>query len=144
MANTGGRPTIYSDELVDYVCGLIATHCMGLHGLYAEYTDFPHPRTIQFWVYKYPEFLRKYLEAKSAQSHILLDNTIDIANYNTDDSLLKINRDKLIIDTYKFNATRLNRRDYGDKTQIENINPTEEKEEVRKLVEKCKKNIKKK
>jgi hypothetical protein len=80
-----------------------------------------------------------YLKAKEIQAHLLLDNTIDISNrdeyekeINENDNLIKINRDKLKIDTYKFAATRLNPRTYGDKRETtNNVNISEIKQKIR-------------
>lgn len=121
MAHPGGRPTIYSEEMVDKVCGAIATHAMGYERLSEKYPELPSDETVRMWKFKHPEFLGRYLQAKEVQSHLLLDKTIDIANGNDceEDTLIKINRDKLKIDTYKFNVVKLNAKDYGDKKQIE-------------------------
>ena len=119
MAHPGGRPTIYSEEMVDKVCGAIASHSLGYERLSNLYDYLPCEATIQNWIAKYPEFLGRYLQAKRVQSHLLLDKTISIANGNEDeeDTLIKINRDKLKIDTYKFNAVRLNPMDYGERKE---------------------------
>lgn len=121
MAHPGGRPTIYSKEMAEKVCTAIASHAMGYEKLSEKYPELPCEQTIQNWIHKHFEFLGLYLQAKEAQSHILLDKTIDIANRDQyeEDSLLKINRDKLKIDTFKFNAVRLNTKHYGDKKQID-------------------------
>ena len=117
MAHPGGRPTIYCEEIVDKVCDAISSHAMGYGEIYKRYDDLPCEATIQRWIGKHAEFRERYLKAKAVQAHILLDKTIDIANDDDEDTLIKINRAKLKIDTYKFNAVRLNPKDYGDKLE---------------------------
>ena len=115
MAHPGGRPTDYCEKIVQEVCGAIASHAMGYRKISELYPHLPCIATIQNWIHKHPEFLAQYLQAKNTQAHILLDSTIDLANDNGDDTLIKINRHKLQIDTYKFNATRLNPKHYGER-----------------------------
>jgi hypothetical protein len=135
----GGRPTIYTKELAEEICGLTASHSVGYQRLEKLYPHLPNVQTLYNWFRKYPELIEMYLKAKEIQAHLLLDNTIDISNrdeyekeINENDNLIKINRDKLKIDTYKFAATRLNPRTYGDKRETtNNVNISEIKQKIR-------------
>lgn len=134
-----GRPTTYTKEMAEEICALTASHAKGYQRLAEIYSHLPCVQTLYNWFRNYPELLEMYLKAKETQSHLLLDNTIDISNrdeyekeINESDNLIKINRDKLKIDTYKFAATRLNPRTYGDKRETtNNVNVSEVKQKIR-------------
>lgn len=122
IAHPGGRPTIYSQDLAEKICEIIASHANGLHELHDLYNDFPTPRTIQIWNYRHPEFFRMFQKAKSCQSHILMDKCLTIANRDEkpdeQDSLTKISRDRVKIAAYSQQAGRLNNSHYGDKKEV--------------------------
>ena len=114
----GERPSLYTPELAARICKLIATHAMGLRRICDKYDDLPNHSTIYEWIFDHPGFADMYMKARKSQAHLLLDETINVANSDDkddDDNLIRINRDKLKVDTYKFTAVRLNPRDYGDK-----------------------------
>jgi hypothetical protein len=137
MAHPGGRPTIYSEEMVELVCQEIATNATGLDHICAANPAMPGCSTIKTWIRKYPEFRAKYLQAKEIQSHALMEKSLCVADrdeHDSSDSLLKINRDKLKVDTYKYYAARLNARDYGDKKEIKHdVDIAEKAESIRKV-----------
>lgn len=129
--NKGGRPTDYCPESVEIVCQLIATNAKGMRQLSKENPEMPGYATIKTWIRKYPEFRALYLQAKELQSHILMDATLDVANRDEEeeDTLLKVNRDKLKIDTYKYNAMKLNVKYYSDRRE-HNVTVTESNKTV--------------
>ena len=73
-----GRPTIYSQELVEEFCGLI------VNGLTIERAckeaGMPSKRTIQYWLKKYPEFRADYEKAVLARTQWWMDECVDIAD----------------------------------------------------------------
>lgn len=121
IKNKGGRPTDYKPENIELVCHAIATNAKGLKRLCDEDPNMPGWNTIKTWIRKYPEFRSQYMQAKEQQSHVLMDITLDISMRDetdeTADNLIKINRDKLKIETLKFLGGRLNIKDYGDKKE---------------------------
>lgn len=146
--NPGGRPTDYCDEVAEKICAAIATHAMGYKRLHKLYPELPCEETLLTWIGKYPKFLGQYLEAKRTQAHLLLDRTLDIAcrDEEEDDTLLKINRDKLKIDTFKFTAARLNPHTYGEKKEIRNetnmnLKLSEETQEIKNIRDQYKRDI---
>jgi hypothetical protein len=85
-----GRPTIYSQELVEEFCGLI------VNGLTIERAckeaGMPSKRTIQYWLKKYPEFRADYEKAVLARTQWWMDECVDIAdNAPEGASIAKVN-----------------------------------------------------
>jgi hypothetical protein len=76
-----GRPTIYSDEVVDAICEAIATSSKGIRDLCEENDAIPDsPDTIYKWLLKYPEFREKYSQAKAIQAEIIIDKVSDFVD----------------------------------------------------------------
>jgi len=110
----GGRPTDYSPEMVEKICQAIICYSMGIRKLCEKFDYLPGHTTIRMWLGKYPEFRNLYLQAKRIQADLLFDETIDIADDDEEDNLIKINRAKLKIDTRKHKAARLLPDEYGE------------------------------
>ena len=51
-----GRPTIYTKELAERICELVATHTIGIKALCKMYDDLPDQHTIKQWRQKNLEF----------------------------------------------------------------------------------------
>jgi hypothetical protein len=130
MTHPGGRPAIYTAEDAEKVLEAIVTHPMGLRKLCEKYPELPSRANIQRWIAANAEFRSRYLQAKSIQAHLLMDEIIDIVNEDDNDNLIKINRAKLKVDGYKINASRLNAT-YGDKNNNHNVTISEAKEKIR-------------
>lgn len=124
-----GRPTIYTDELGKLICERVAANPIGLETLLKLYDDMPDHSTIKAWRLKYPDFSSRYLEAKSFQSQLLveeIDSMIDCGiNYIVDDKgqqridppsasliIAKINN-------RKWTAARLAPKIYGEQKHLE-------------------------
>lgn len=121
----GGRPTIYTPELVDLICQRVATHTCGLTPLCEMYEDMPHRDTVNEWRYRYPEFSDKYAEAKRFQAELMAEEINEIAsqkhyyidaegNKRVDSGFIASQR--LIVDSIKWQASKLAPKIYGDKT----------------------------
>jgi hypothetical protein len=82
-----GRPDTYTEELGNLVCLLVATHGLSLDDICAKYKDkgIPSSVTVFAWMHRNPIFLKNYLLAKQLQSHILIEQTIDIADDSAND-----------------------------------------------------------
>jgi hypothetical protein len=73
-----GRPTIYSQELIEEFCGLI------VDGLTLEKASrrigMPGRRTLYDWMERYPEFRARYERAVEFRNQCWMDDTVDIAD----------------------------------------------------------------
>ena len=68
-----GRPTKYTEDLAKLICSRVATNPVGLETLVTLYDDMPEHSTIKAWRHKYPNFSAWYLEAKSLQAQLLVE-----------------------------------------------------------------------
>ncbi len=76
--NVGGRPTIYSEELAEKICQIVAINPVGYRTLENLYEEIPHYSTLLAWRRKYPWFSERYLEAKRFQAEILVEDIDDL------------------------------------------------------------------
>lgn len=144
-----GRPTIYSQEMADRICELVATHTFGQKKLCDLFPDIPAKDTINQWRFKYTDFSSQYMKAKAAQAQLLAEEVMDIADdgrndwmETTDDEggvAWKLNgehvqRSKLRIDARKWHASKLVPKIYGTLTE-------EVKEHEMSLVERLSKKL---
>ena len=124
-----GRPTIYTDELAKLICERVATNPVGLDTLLTLYPDMPDQSTIKAWRYRYPQFSTWYLEAKSLQAQLLveeIDNMLpsDVRYYIDDRGNERIDAPSASmiiakINNRKWQAARLAPKIYGEKQQTE-------------------------
>lgn len=133
MANVG-RPTDYTEELAAKICNEIATQSKGLETICRENPDFPTARTIHYWAFKNESFFQMYMQARRFQTHKLMDKCLDVAEDDEEDTLIKINRARVKIDTYKHNATRLNPETYSERSN--KISADDKKSLVEQLIDK--------
>jgi hypothetical protein len=119
-----GRPTIYTKELADLICELVATHGIGLQKLCHMYSDMPAKITINQWRFKYPDFAAQYAQAKISQIETLVEEILEIADDSSCDTIINeqgntvcnsefIARSRLRIDTRKWLASKLVPKLYG-------------------------------
>ena len=85
-----GRPTLYSLELSEEFCGLIAEG-MTIDRACKE-AGMPSKRTILYWLKQYPEFRRKFEESVQFRNQWWMDECVDIAdNAPEGASMAKVN-----------------------------------------------------
>lgn len=128
----GGRPTIYSDELVTQICMRLAEG-ESLLKICRE-DAMPSRGTIFRWLIENVEFKNKYEAAREMQAELFADELNEIADDGTNDWMesadkeggvgYKLNgehiqRSRLRIDTRKWIASKLKPKKYGDKIQAE-------------------------
>lgn len=119
-----GRPTIYSDELADKICRLIAEG-KSLNSI-CKAEEMPARRTIYDWLERNKIFLHKYAKAKQDSADAHVESIIDLAfmkgveetdlkyyidaqgNRRVDAQLLKVQLDAL-----KWTASKLKPQTYG-------------------------------
>ena len=80
-----GRPTIYSEELADFICEKVATHGMSLKQICKMYPEMPNHDTVFVWRWRYPDFSDRYLAAKRTQAELMYEDCIEIADDATND-----------------------------------------------------------
>lgn len=132
-ANPVGRPSEFSQDLADRICGEIAsgdslrTICVA--------DDMPCVATIFNWIRRYPGFLEQYTRAKEEQADAMAEEMLDIADDGNNDWMERRNaegdnigwqvngehvqRSRLRIETRKWLASKLKAKKYGDKTAVE-------------------------
>lgn len=119
-----GRPTIYSDELADKICNLLAEG-KSLNTICKD-EDMPCRKTIYNWLDQHEIFLHKYAKAKQDSADAHVDSIMDLAfmkgveetdlkyytdaqgNRRVDAQLLKVQLDAL-----KWTASKLKPQTYG-------------------------------
>jgi hypothetical protein len=107
---------LYSPELADRICEVLATGTRSIATLCKEETDFPSRRVFFSWLRKYPEFMRLYRVAKMQQVEPLVDAMYDIIHAaKTKEELMAA---RLEVDTIKWQAGKLSQRLYGEKLEV--------------------------
>lgn len=137
-----GRPTMYSDELAQKICDLIASSTDGLQKLCDAHDDLPaKAATIHSWRWRNDNFNDMYMKARSAQCDLLVEECLDIADDTSRDTVINangqevcnseyVNRSRLRVDTRKWLATKLLWKVYGNRPE------EKEKSDAESLLEK--------
>lgn len=89
-----GRPSLYTDELSNFVCEKIATHAISLRQICSLYPELPSHNTINLWRWNHPEFYDRYLVAKKMQAELLPDDCLEIADNGTNDWMESLSADE--------------------------------------------------
>ena len=114
-----GRPGIYSEELGEKICTLIATG-FSLRKIGAM-DDMPHMDTILRWVIKDKLFYERYAQAQAARAEFLLSEIVELSdemaadNCSTTRDPSGVNHRRLQIDTRKWVIAKMFPKKYGDK-----------------------------
>jgi hypothetical protein len=90
-----GRPTIFSQELIEEFCGLLVDG-MTIDRACKE-AGMPSKRTIQYWLEQYPEFRRRYEIAVTFRNQCWMDDTVDIADDTKSDATITISGNGALI-----------------------------------------------
>lgn len=126
-----GRPSEYSQEVVDRICEEIATTSKSLRTICAP-DDMPSVRTILNWLNTKPDFLLQYERAKQEQADFMSEEMLEIADDGSNDFMTIVkgdqtyevenkewtSRSKLRVDTRKWLASKLKPKKYGDKLDV--------------------------
>ncbi len=144
-----GRPPIYTEELAEFVCRMVATHTWGLQRICREVDGMPDQTTINEWRLNNPSFSLRYTKAKQVQAELLAEECLDISDDARGD--IKITKDgeevfntefaarsRIRIDTRKWLAAKLSPKIYGDRQIVEQVSSENEdlKKEIADLREK--------
>jgi hypothetical protein len=135
-----GRPTIYTPELADRICELIATHPKGLETLCKIYPDLPSASIIRKWLREpdKSDFLHQYEISLSMRADNLFDEILEIADsIELGETITTkaggqevtqadmIQHRRLRIDARKWIVSKLMPKKYGDSTQVQNSEQSE-------------------
>lgn len=124
-----GRPSIYSDELANQICTIIATSSKSLKKI-CEPDEMPNVSTVLKWLNTNESFLHQYTRAKEEQADLLVDEMIEIADDGSQDldgfndygkpmeNKEFVNRSKLKVETRKWIASKLKPKRYGEKLDV--------------------------
>lgn len=124
----GGRPTTYSEELIDEFCSRLVDGTSV--NKVCQQDDMPDKSTIFLWLSKYPEFSDKYAKAKEMAADALAEEIFDIADDNAFDYIegkegeLRVNNDaiqraRLRVDVRKWYLSKIVPKKYGERQQID-------------------------
>lgn len=76
----------------------------------------PSQDTIFQWLNKYPEFTEQYVRAREAKADYMAEELDEIASNET----IPVDRAKLMIETKKWQMSRMQPKKYGDKLEVDN------------------------
>jgi len=113
----------YTPELGAEICKRMVTRCpirrrmLSLTEICAA-EDMPHEETVRRWRKLHPDFGGLYAHAREERTHIMAEEVVEISDQEPDNVRAR-NR----MDARKWFASRVNRRDYGDKVDSEISGP---------------------
>ena len=108
-----GRPTLWSVDLESKLFSRLAKG-RTLSAICRDDADMPDMITVFRWRENDPDFFQRLLGIRKLQSHVLVDQTLEIANDAVADKDM-IARDRLRIGTRQWIAEKFNREDYGER-----------------------------
>ena len=116
MADVGGRPTDYTEELAAKICSTIALGNSSRSVV--AMVDMPCAQTIYNWFGKHEGFVEQYARAKEDSADSRADQIEEIG-----DKVLTGEYDpaaaRVAIDAFKWTSGKHKPKKYGDKQQIE-------------------------
>lgn len=130
---TDGRPSIYSDEIVDAICERLADG-RSLRSICTD-SDMPGQTTVVRWLADEEKlsFRIRYARAREIQADALFDEILDIADDGSNDWMDRkredgsieetlnheaLQRSRLRVDARKWMAGKLQPKKYGEKTLL--------------------------
>jgi hypothetical protein len=126
--NKGGRPSIYSEDLVDTICTRLALG-EGLAQICRD-DDMPSQAIVYRWLNIHPEFLEKYTRAREEQAETHADEIVAIADERPEFMEIKDDKGNVVdlkldssfiawqknrIEARKWNAAKQRPKKYGDR-----------------------------
>ncbi len=125
-----GRPSIFTEELAEYILDKIASSPKSVRALCAEDERMPDQTSINHWCWKHANFFLRYQLAKQQQAHWMAEDCEEIAkevDYITDQQGTQrvdpgfIASRRLMVDTKRWHASKLAPTIFGDKKAIEQL-----------------------
>jgi len=109
---TAGRPTLYSEEIVNEILKQI-TEGAGLVRI-CKAGNMPEVSTVYRWLQSDEKFFNRYTRARDEQADTLADEICEIADTEKD-----ANKARVRVDARKWVASKLKPKKYGDKQEID-------------------------
>lgn len=116
-ASKGGRPSIFTQELADFMCAEIASG-QSLIDILEAIPDAPAYGTVMRWCEEKPEFCEKYTRARSFSGHYYADRIGKIER-GVAKGEIEPNAGRVSIDALKWMSGKRMPKVYGDKTAVE-------------------------
>ena len=116
-----GRPSIYTEELVEKILEEIASG-KSVIGICRDEEWSPNADTWYRWMYRHEGLSDRYTRAKSISSEFHADQILSIADEATNQNFQVA---RLQIDSRKWVASKLTPHKYGDKTSIDHTSSDE-------------------
>jgi len=113
-----GNPSTYDHEIAALICSEIAVG-KSLYKIAMEHECVPTLQTVYNWLRVHPEFSLMYTRAREDQQNYYVDQMISIS----DDPSIPSDQKRLMVDTRKWLASKLNRNTYGDVNKTEVSGP---------------------
>lgn len=137
MGGKVGKPSIFSDELAEHICTLLADG--GRLSKICEAEDMPHRVTVAKWLAskdeKFAKFQEQYMLARRAGALLMGDDILDISDDGTIDKKIvqrgdeevevvdheHIQRSKLRVDSRKFLMARYAPDVFGERMNVAGV-----------------------
>ena len=107
-----GRPSIYSPDLADRLCELIASG-MSLRKA-CEIDGIPSTTTVMKWLREREDFAAQYARAREVQAEHYAEDIVEIADTEPDAA-----RARVRVDARKWTAAKLLPKKYGDRVNLD-------------------------
>jgi hypothetical protein len=108
-----GRPSVYSLEYAARICDQVALG-RKLIDICAD-EDMPARTTVYRWIGEDTSFRDMYTKAREERGDLYADEIVDIADNEPDYQKARVR-----IDARKWAASKLNQKNYGDKSEVNN------------------------
>jgi len=105
-----GRPSDFSDEIVDFICAEIMEG-RSLRSICAA-DGMPDRVTVHRWLSAHEAFATKYARARDIQADLLFEDMQDVADAGNPED---VQRARLRVTTMQWRASKLAPKKYGDK-----------------------------
>jgi hypothetical protein len=131
MTNAGGRPSIFSKEIVDRICKRLADG-ESLNSICSD-EAMPSKSTVFRWLAKHETCRQRYARAREIQADTFADEILEIADDARNDWMRRnaagnegwqqngeaVQRSRLRVDARKWLASKMAPKKYGDKVTQE-------------------------
>lgn len=112
-----GRPSLYSDEMANYICDRLALDDLSLRKLCEIDDKVPDRITILRWLDKHPEFAARYAQACDKRADVVVSEMQDIEE-GTISGRFDPKAANVVLGSMRWRAEKLAPKRYGTKIAI--------------------------